>query len=61
MCTQDFDHETQTGTVFHLMGTLSMYGKVGLTCIANSMDEARAMYETAQGVVLGAQAKAAGK
>ena len=41
------------------MGTLSMYGKVGLTCIANSMDEARAMYETAKGVVLGAQAKAA--
>ena len=30
----DFDHETQKGVIFHLMGTLSMFGKVGATCIA---------------------------
>jgi hypothetical protein len=38
-----------------------MYGKVGMTCIANSMDEARAMHEKAKGVVLGAQATASAK
>jgi hypothetical protein len=41
----DFDHQKQTGVVFHLMGTLSMYGKIGCTCIENSPEEAKALYE----------------
>ena len=54
----DFDHETQKGVIFHLMGTLSMFGKVGATCIADSTEEAREMYKRASEVVLAAQAAA---
>jgi len=39
-----FDHETYTGAVFHLMGALSQYGKVGVTCIANSYEGAEDIY-----------------
>ena len=42
-----FDHETGKGVVFHLMGTLSPFGKVGLTAIADSIAEADALYEKA--------------
>lgn len=40
-----FDNTTHTGVVFHLMGCLSQYGKVGATCIGNSFQEAEDMYE----------------
>ena len=33
------------GVVFHLMGCLSEHGKLGLTCIGNTPDEAEAIYE----------------
>ncbi|NJM99124.1 MAG: carboxylate-amine ligase [Phormidesmis sp. RL_2_1] len=33
------------GVVFHLMGCLSEYGKLGLTCIGNTLEEAEAIYE----------------
>ncbi len=33
------------GVVFHLMGCLSEYGKLGLTCIGNTLSEAEAIYE----------------
>jgi hypothetical protein len=33
------------GVVFHLMGCLSEYGKLGLTCIGNSPQEAEAIYK----------------
>ena len=39
-----FDSSTSTGTVFHLMGALSEFGKLGLTSIGNSLSEAEAMY-----------------
>jgi hypothetical protein len=39
-----FDTSTETGTVFHLMGCLSEFGKLGLTSIGNSMEEAEAIY-----------------
>ena len=55
----DFDHATQTGAVFHLMGTLSMLGKVGVTCIADSLEAARSMYKRLEAAVLGAQEAAA--
>jgi len=33
-----------TGVVFHLLGCLSQFGKLGCTAIAGSVDEARALY-----------------
>ncbi|MGB3671078.1 MAG: peptide ligase PGM1-related protein [Phormidesmis sp.] len=33
------------GVVFHLMGCLSEHGKLGLTCIGNTPEEAEAIYE----------------
>ncbi|MFB2936279.1 peptide ligase PGM1-related protein [Aerosakkonemataceae cyanobacterium BLCC-F154] len=39
-----FDTSTETGTVFHLMGCLSEFGKLGLTCIANSPQQAKDIY-----------------
>jgi hypothetical protein len=40
-----FDNSTETGTVFHLMGCLSRYGKLGLTCIGNSPEHAQEIYD----------------
>lgn len=40
-----FDSSTKTGTVFHLMGALSEFGKLGLTCIGNSRQEAEDIYQ----------------
>ncbi len=40
-----FESSTETGTVFHLMGCLSEYGKIGLTSIGNSPQEAQAIYD----------------
>ncbi len=40
-----FDSSTETGTVFHLMGCLSEFGKLGLTSIGNSPDHAQAIYD----------------
>ena len=39
-----FDTSTETGTVFHLMGCLSEFGKVGLTSIGDSMQQAEDIY-----------------
>ncbi len=39
-----FDGSTRTGTVFHLMGALSEFGKLGLTCIGDSPQEAEELY-----------------
>ncbi len=39
-----FDTSTETGTVFHLIGCLSEFGKVGLTSIGNSMQQAEDIY-----------------
>lgn len=40
-----FDSSTKTGSVFHLMGTLSEFGKLGLTSIGNSPTEAAQIYQ----------------
>lgn len=40
-----FDSSTKTGTVFHLMGALSEFGKLGLTSIGNSWEEAENIYQ----------------
>ncbi|MDJ0618671.1 MAG: peptide ligase PGM1-related protein [Calothrix sp. MO_192.B10] len=39
-----FDTGTETGTVFHLMGCLSQFGKLGLTSIGDSPEQAEAIY-----------------
>ncbi len=46
-----FDTSTETGTVFHLMGCLSEFGKVGLTSIGNSLAEAQAIYQRVEDVL----------
>ena len=40
-----FDTSTETGTVFHLMGCLSEFGKLGLTSIGNSPQQAKDIYQ----------------
>ncbi|HLP90059.1 MAG TPA: peptide ligase PGM1-related protein [Nostocaceae cyanobacterium] len=39
-----FDSCTETGTVFHLMGCLSQFGKLGLTSIGDSPEQAEEIY-----------------
>jgi len=39
-----FDSGTETGTIFHLMGCLSEFGKVGLTSIGDSPQQAQEIY-----------------
>jgi hypothetical protein len=46
-----FDTSTETGTVFHLLGCLSEFGKVGLTSIGNSLAEARQIYQKVEQVL----------
>lgn len=46
-----FDSSTKTGTIFHLMGALSEFGKLGLTSIGNSPEEALAIYENVERVL----------
>jgi hypothetical protein len=41
----NFRHATQTGVIFYMIGALSQYGKLGMTCIGNTPQEAEAMYE----------------
>lgn len=40
-----FDHASQTGVVFHMIGALSQVGRTGLTAVADSPQEAQWMYE----------------
>ncbi|MGF1541691.1 MAG: peptide ligase PGM1-related protein [Pleurocapsa sp.] len=39
-----FDSSNRIGSVFHLMGALSEFGKLGLTSIGNSLAEAKEIY-----------------
>lgn len=39
-----FDNSTRTGNLFHLMGALSEFGKLGLTCIGDSPQQAEDCY-----------------
>ncbi len=42
-----YSHATETGVLFHMIGALSQYGKVGLTAIGNSPEEVDAIFENA--------------
>jgi hypothetical protein len=39
-----YDHGPETGVLFHLMGALSEFGKVGLTAIGNTPQQAEELY-----------------
>ena len=49
-----FDPATGTGTTLHLLGALDQFGKMGMTCIAATLDDAEAMYAEAESVCTGA-------
>ena len=36
---------TQQGVVFHLLGALCEFGKLGVVCVADTVDRAQALYE----------------
>ncbi|MFV1979761.1 MAG: peptide ligase PGM1-related protein [Rhodothermia bacterium] len=40
-----FDAATQQGVVFHLLGAMSEFGKIGILCIGDSHDEARHLFD----------------
>nr|MDJ0679445.1 peptide ligase PGM1-related protein [Xenococcaceae cyanobacterium MO_167.B52] len=46
-----FDSSTRTGNVFHLMGALSEFGKLGVTSIGNSRAEAQDIYKRVEEVL----------
>jgi PGM1 C-terminal domain len=39
-----FDHATRTGTTLHLLGALREHGKMGVTCVGDSPEEAEERY-----------------
>jgi hypothetical protein len=39
-----YSHGTESGVLFHLIGALSEFGKLGLTAIANSPEQVDALY-----------------
>lgn len=46
-----FHSSTERGVVFHLMGALSEYGKLGMVCIGDNLQQARFIYKQARGVL----------
>jgi PGM1 C-terminal domain len=40
-----YDQRTESGVLFHLIGAVSEFGKLGMTAIANSPAEAGALYD----------------
>ncbi len=41
-----FRHASGTGALFHMIGALSQYGKIGMTCVADSPGDAQAMFDS---------------
>jgi hypothetical protein len=53
-----YDQARLRGSVFHLLGCLSEYGKLGMTCVGGSDDEAEAVYQaTASELLEGGRAR----
>lgn len=40
-----YSHRTESGVLFHLIGAVSEFGKLGVTAIANNAEDADALYE----------------
>ena len=49
--TLSFRPQTETGVLFHMIGALSQHGKVGVTCIGDSREEADALFERTREVL----------
>jgi hypothetical protein len=47
-----FDQARETGVVLHMISSVTEAGRIGLTAVADTADEARAMYERAQAIVV---------
>jgi hypothetical protein len=41
----DFSHRTSTGVVFHIIGAVSQFGKIGVIAIGNSREEADRLFD----------------
>jgi len=41
----DFNHQTCTGVLFHMIGAVSQFGKFGMIAIGNSREEADALFK----------------
>jgi hypothetical protein len=48
-----FDPTRGTGATLHLLGAVSRYGKMGVTCIADSPEEADALYQELTAALVG--------
>ena len=53
-----FDQSRQVGIVFHMMSSLSELGRVGLTAVGETPDEADAMYHRAEQIITDEAAEA---
>ncbi len=40
-----YDNTKEEGVMFHLIGALSQYGKIGLVCIASTFERAKYFYD----------------
>ncbi|MGC6511011.1 MAG: peptide ligase PGM1-related protein [Myxococcota bacterium] len=46
-----FDSATERGTAFHLMGALSEFGKLGMVCIGDNLQQANFLYHKSKSVL----------
>jgi hypothetical protein len=46
-----FHPATERGVVFHLMGAMSQYGKLGLVCIGDNLQQAQFLYKKTRSVL----------
>ena len=46
-----YSHNTESGVLFHLIGALSQFGKLGMTAIGNSREEVEALYGRTLGIL----------
>ena len=46
-----YDRKTHTGVFLHLLGALRAYGKLGMTCVAESTSEAEGLYKSVVGLL----------
>ena len=44
-------HQLKRGVVFHMLGAISQYGTIGLTCIGSSREEAKELFNDAMAVL----------
>jgi hypothetical protein len=40
-----YDGAKQSGVMFHMIGALSQYGKLGVVCIGHSPEEAKGFFD----------------